>query len=253
MHLSPKEIEKLMLHQAGVLAQKRYARGLALNYVETMALLASQILEFIREGRSVAELMDLGKHMLGQRDVMPGVAAMVHEVQVEGTFPDGTKLVTVHDPICLEEGKPELALHGSGLTRQSAPPVSDAGPLIPGESIVAEGDLVLNANRKTLSLTILNTGDRPVQVGSHYPFMESNRALRFDRRASYGYRLNIPAGTAVRFEPGESKKVNMVEFAGHKIFKGGNAQVQGQAEGAQLDALMEQMKSDGFQFSEELS
>jgi urease subunit gamma/beta len=253
VHLSPKEIEKLMLHQAGVLAQKRFARGLALNYVETMALLASQLLEFIREGRSVAELMDLGKHMLGQRDVMPGVAAMVHEVQVEGTFPDGTKLVTVHDPICLEEGQPELALHGSGLTRQSSPPLLNSAPLIPGESMVAEGELELNVGRQTLSLTILNTGDRPIQVGSHYPFMESNRALQFDRRASYGYRLNIPAGTAVRFEPGESKKVSFVEFAGHKIYKGGNAQVDGQAKGKDLDTLMEQMKSEGFQFCEELS
>jgi urease beta subunit len=81
--------------------------------------------------------------------------------------------------------------------------------------------------------------------------MESNRALQFDRRASYGYRLNIPAGTAIRFEPGESKPVNLVEFAGHKIFKGGNDQVKGSIEESQLDHLIEQMKSEGFQFSEE--
>src|SRR5262245_26824588 len=99
MHLSPRDIEKLMLHQAGVLAQKRLARGLKLNYPEAVALISAQILEFIRDGKSVAVLMDLGRKFLGRRQVMVGVPEMIHEVQVEGTFPDGTKLVTVHDPI----------------------------------------------------------------------------------------------------------------------------------------------------------
>jgi urease subunit gamma/beta len=99
MRLSPREIEKLMLHQAGQLAQQRYARGLKLNYVEAIALIASQLLEYIREGYRVSYLMDLGKGFLGFADVLPGVATMIHEVQVEGTFPDGTKLVTVHEPI----------------------------------------------------------------------------------------------------------------------------------------------------------
>ena len=99
MHLTPHELDKLTLHQAGFLAQKRLARGLPLNHPEAVALIAAQILEFIREGRSVAELMDLGRHLLGHADVMEGVAELVHEVQIEGTFPDGTKLVTVHQPI----------------------------------------------------------------------------------------------------------------------------------------------------------
>src|SRR5689334_24981280 len=102
MRLAPREIEKLLLHQAGVLAQKRLARGLRLNHPEAVALLATQLLELIRDGRSVAELMDLGRRILGRRDVMEGVPEMIHEVQVEGTFPDGTKLVTVHTPIALE-------------------------------------------------------------------------------------------------------------------------------------------------------
>src|SRR3954469_12887818 len=96
MHLTPREMDKLMLHQAGVLAQKRLARGLRLNYVEAVALIATQLLELIRDGRSVAELMDVGRTMLGRDDVLDGVAAMIDEVQVEGTFPDGTKLVTIH-------------------------------------------------------------------------------------------------------------------------------------------------------------
>ena len=91
MHLSPREIEKLMLHNAGAVAQKRLARGLKLNHPEAVALIAAQLLEFIRDGRTVAELMDLGRQFLGRRQVMEGVAEMLDEVQVEGTFPDGTK------------------------------------------------------------------------------------------------------------------------------------------------------------------
>src|SRR2546421_12906657 len=102
MHLTPHETDKLALHQAGFLAQKRLARGTRLNYPETVALIATQMLEFIRDGRSVAELMNVGRQLLGRRQVLPGVAEMVAEVQIEGTFPDGTKLVTVHHPIALE-------------------------------------------------------------------------------------------------------------------------------------------------------
>src|SRR6266540_1070299 len=116
MHLTPREIDKLMLHQAGVLAQKRLARGLRLNYVEAVALIATQLLELIRDGRSVADLMDVGRRFLGRQDVLDGVPEMVEEVQVEGTFPDGTKLVTVHHPIVAERGDLSLALYGSFLT-----------------------------------------------------------------------------------------------------------------------------------------
>src|ERR1700761_8355483 len=115
MHLAPRDIDKLLLHQAGTLAQKRLARGLRLNYPESVALIAAQLLEFIRDGRSVAELMDLGRQFLGHRQGMSGVAEMIADVQVEGTFPDGTKLVTVHHPIAAENGNMELALHGSFL------------------------------------------------------------------------------------------------------------------------------------------
>ena len=115
MHLTPQELDKLTLHQAGFLAQKRLARGLTLNHPEAVALIATQILEFIRDGRTVAELMDLGRQFLGRADVMDGVADLVHEVQIEGTFPDGTKLVTVHNPIVAEQGNLALALYGSFL------------------------------------------------------------------------------------------------------------------------------------------
>src|SRR5579864_6071451 len=115
MHLSPRELDKLVLHQAGFLAQKRLARGLRLNHPEAVALIAAQLLELIRDGKSVAELMNLGRKFLGRQQVMPGVPEMIYDVQVEGTFPDGLKLVTVHHPIASENGDLELALRGSFL------------------------------------------------------------------------------------------------------------------------------------------
>src|SRR5258706_5946354 len=155
MHLCPREIEKLLLHNAGFLAQKRLARGLRLNSPESVALIAAQTLEFIRDGKSVAELMDLGRRFLGRRQVMAGVPEMVAEVQVEGTFPDGTKLVTVHHPIAAQDGDLKLALHGSFLPipnisvfspAQSSVLSPQSSP-IPGAYETAPGELTLNDNR----------------------------------------------------------------------------------------------------------
>jgi urease subunit gamma len=99
MHLSPREQEKLLLFVAGELAEKRKARGLKLNYPEAIALISSQLQEAARDGQSVAKLMQFGATILTRKDVMEGVAEMIHEIQIEATFPDGTKLVTVHEPI----------------------------------------------------------------------------------------------------------------------------------------------------------
>jgi urease subunit gamma len=99
MHLTAREQERLMIHVAADVARKRRARGLLLNYPEAIAILTADILEWARDGRTVAEIMTLGAKVLTAADVMPGIASMIHEVQVEATFPDGTKLVTVHDPI----------------------------------------------------------------------------------------------------------------------------------------------------------
>src|SRR5688572_28775211 len=172
MHLTPRELDKLTLHQAGFLAQKRLARGLRLNYPEAVALIATQLLEFIRDGRTVAELMDLGRQLLGRADVAEGIPEMIDEVQVEGTFPDGTKLVTVHHPIVAERGNLALALYGSFLAPPSAVAVATQVPVDgnAGAVIAAEGVLTLNDGRDVTRLEVANKGDRPIQIGSHYHF-----------------------------------------------------------------------------------
>ncbi len=255
MHLTPREIDKLMLHQAGFLAQKRLARGLRLNQPEAVALVATQLLELIRDGRRVAELMDLGRKLLGRRQVLPGIPELVSEVQVEGTFPDGTKLVTVHHPIAARDGDLALALYGSFL------PVPDpsAFPEIaapgeeerPGEVLPAPGEIVLNAGRQAVSLRVTNLADRPIQVGSHYHFVEANPYLRFDRARAYGRRLDVPAGMAVRFEPGETRTVQLVEIAGERVIRGGNALATGPVSEEGRRRAVEAARARGFAHQDE--
>lgn len=198
MHLTPREQERLMTHYAGELAKQRKNRGLKLNYPEAIALITSELLELARDGLTVTELMSAGRKILTADDVMDGVAEMIHEIQLEATFPDGTKLVTVHEPII------------------------PANKLIPGEVLTDDGDILINEGKAAVELTVTNTADRPVQVGSHFHFFETNRELDFDRRAAFGMRLDIPAGTAVRFEPGESKRVSLVKIGGQRIGGGLN-------------------------------
>ena len=246
MRLTPRDIEKLMLHQAGFVAQKRYARGLKLNYPETIALISTQILELIREGYSVAELMNLGKQIIGLDDVLEGVEKMIHDVQVEGTFPDGTKLVTVHNPICQKNIKNNLALYGSGLTKSKETiDVDNISNTHPGKYEVLDQEIELNEGRETLTILVTNTGDRPIQVGSHYPFAETNKHLIFKRELTLKYRLNIPAGTAVRFEPGEEKEVELVEMSGELKIYGGNGLINGYVEGRE-DKIIENMIKQNY-------
>ena len=250
MHLTPRELDKLLLHNVGFLAQKRLARGLKLNYPEAVALIATQLLEFIRDGKSVAELMDTGRRFLGRNQVMTGVPSMISEVQVEGTFPDGTKLVTVHHPIAAADGDLTLALYGSFLPVPNlsvfAGGSGGAEEEEPGACVPLDGEIVLNAGRPVITLPVTNLGDRPIQVGSHYHFIETNSKLSFDRARSYGRRLDIPAGTAVRFEPGETRTVPLVEIAGKKVIRGGNNLAAGKVSAAGLKKALRRVRSEGF-------
>ena len=204
MNLTPREKDKLLIAMAAEVARKRLARGVKLNYPEALALITDYVVEGARDGRSVADLMEAGAHVVSAEQVMDGIAAMIPDVQVEATFPDGTKLVTVHEPI------------------RGATPA-----LVPGEVQAANGEIVMNAGKEAIELEVANTGDRPIQIGSHYHFAETNPALSFDRAAARGRRLDIVAGTAVRFEPGQTRTVRLIEIGGTREVFGFRGEVMG--------------------------
>jgi urease subunit gamma/beta len=227
MHLSPKEQDRLLLFLSAELARRRKARGLKLNYPEACALIADEICEGARDGKSVAQLMGEGSRILNEDDVLPGVAKLIGVLQVEAMFPDGQKLVTVHQPIAVS-------------------PLAAAGRE-PGEVVVADGDIILNEGRPTTQLTVRNLGDRPIQVGSHYHFFEVNKDLDCDRAAAFGMRLDIPAGTAIRFEPGEEKTVSLVAFGGDRHVHGLNQLTEGSIDSAKTrDQAMKRAVAAGY-------
>ena len=227
MHLSPKETDRLTLFVAAELARKRQARGLKLNYPEARALIADAILEGARDGATVAELMSLGASILTEDDVLPGVSTLVGTLQVEGFFADGQKLVTVHQPI------------GPGHDVQE--PREN-----PGAIVAVDGEIELNVGRDVSRVEVLNTGDRPIQVGSHFHFFEVNRALRFDREAEFGMHLDIPAGTSARFEPGDARQVDLVAFGGDREVFGLNSLTMGSTTGPNRDSALATARELGF-------
>ncbi|NNM73587.1 urease subunit gamma [Enterovirga aerilata] len=204
MNLTPREKDKLLVAMAAMVARNRLARGVKLNHPEAVALITDFVVEGARDGRSVAELMEAGAHVLTAEQVMPGVPEMIHDIQVEATFPDGTKLVTVHHPI-----------RGA------------ASDDVPGKVMAQPGEIVFNEGAERTVLAVANTGDRPIQVGSHYHFFETNPALRFDREQARGKRLDIAPGTAVRFEPGSTREVVLVPYGGKREVYGFRQDVMG--------------------------
>lgn len=227
MLLTPTELERLTIFTAAELSRKRRAKGLKLNYPEAVAIITDEILEGAREGRTVADLIGWGSTILTSEDVLPGIPAMLPILQVEGSFPDGTKLVTVHEPI-----RPA--------------PGSAADPEEPGAIAAAPGEIEINAGRRRVTLTAVNTGDRPVQIGSHFHFFEVNKALDFPRAEAFGMRLDIPAGTAVRFEPGASKEVTLVAFGGQSEVTGLNGLSDGPITEEARARAVERARAQGF-------
>jgi len=168
--------DKLLIFTAALLAERRKARGLKLNYPEAVALISAAIMEGARDGRSVSELMSWGATLLRREEVMEGVPEMIPTFRSKRPFRTARNSLPSINRSCER--------HDTGEFR------------------IAAGDIEINAGRKTVTVKVVNTGDRPIQVGSHYHFYETNEALRFERKAAYGSRLNIASGTAVRFEPG---------------------------------------------------
>ncbi len=193
MNLVPEEEERLLVFLAAELARKRRAKGLKLSYPEAVALISDEIYEAAREGKSYDEVRNHAYHILTTDDVLPGVEKLVDRILVDAMFEDGTHLVAAYHPI-----------HEAASVGES--PV--AGVRFAGEPIES------NVGHPVVELAVTNTLDRPVQVTSHYHFFEVNRGLRFDRTLAYGTHLDIPAGTSVRFEPGEVKTVRLVAIGG---------------------------------------
>ncbi|WGH27537.1 MAG: urease subunit gamma [Candidatus Bostrichicola ureolyticus] len=191
MHLTFYEKEKLFIFLAGELAQKRLNRGIKLNYPECVALITCYILECAREGKTIENIINNVKNLITYNQVISGVPEMIDKVQVEATFPDGTKLVTIRNPIPIQSNNEKI---------------------IAGEYLLSENDITYLSTRKKIIRKVTNTGTKPIQIGSHFNFYKVNSYLKFNREGTKNYRLYIPSGTSIRIEPGETKEVTLIEY-----------------------------------------
>jgi urease subunit gamma/beta len=216
MRLLPREQDRLLLFLAAELARKRRGRGLALNQAEAVALIADEVCEAARDGRSYAEAEAEGYHALGPGEVADGVPALVRRIEVEALFADGSRLLVLHDPI----------------TAAGPPPQAEVG---------------VEWRTQERALTVVNEGEVPVGVTSHFHFFEVNRALRFDRAAAWGMRLAIAPGEKVFFDPGIPHKVFLVPFGGARVIRGHAGLADGplDADGA-LEAALSLARERGY-------
>ncbi len=230
LNLTPTENERLTIFTAAELARRHKAKGLKLNAAEAIAYITDELLEGAREGKSVAALVSLGSTLLTTDDVLPNVAQLVSRIMVDGMFADGTKLIAVYNPI-----------------RPGSEPLPESPYGRPGGIITPDEDIDLNAGRKTLTLDVVNTGDRAIQVTSHFHFFEANKALEFDREQAFGMRLDVPAGTSVRFEPGVKKAVPLVALGGSGEVTGLNNLTNGSIHSKAVKrAALQRAKERGF-------
>ena len=232
MDLTPTETDRLLLHLAASLARSRRHRGLRLNVPETIAVVADAVAEAARDGLRVTEALEVGRRVVGPDDVLPGVADIVTQVQVEAVFSDGSRLVTVPDPV------------GGGHLGDQAP----GAVIVAGGGIAGAPDLDAGASHLDVVIVeVTNEASVTISVTSHFHFFESNPRLRFDRRASFGRRLAVPAGAVVRFDPGVTKTVELVPFGGHRVIIGFAGLVDGplDAPGA-LEQALERAWACGF-------
>lgn len=192
MKLTPKEQDRLTIFTLAELARRRRARGIKLNYPEAVALICDEVMEEARAGRSYDEVIAHGKQVLTEADVMEGVADLASRIYVEPLFDDGTKLVVLHRPI------------------QKVAQVTQQKESVPDSS--QSDAITINAGKPTITLNVTNTSDHPVQITSHMPFWEINQRMHFDRELARGFHLDIPAGGATRWEPGETKEVRLCLF-----------------------------------------
>ncbi len=193
MRLTPTERDRLLVFTAAELARARRARGLRMNVPEASALVADAVCEAARDGARLADAVAAGRAVLGPADLLPGVADVLREVAVEAVFEDGTRLAVVRDPF------------GGGSLGEQAP----------GAVLAAAAEPPAYDDAVTISVT--NTADVPIGVTSHVHFFEVNPRLRFDRAAAYGRRAAIPAGSTLRFQPGETREVALTAIGGARV------------------------------------
>jgi urease subunit gamma/beta len=230
MRLTPTERDRLLLFSAAQLARARRARGLLLNVPEATALIADTVCEAARDGLRLAEAIEAGSSVLSAAEVMPGVPDVVTEVQVEAVFEDGTRLAIVSQPF-----------RGASLGGRAP------GAILPREEREDATRAAEHAERPPITLPVRNTGDVPISVTSHFHFFEVNRRLAFDRAAAYGLRLDIPAGSSTRFEPGAVVDVALVPIGGARIAIGFSGLVDGplDAPGAR-EAALARARAEGY-------
>jgi urease subunit gamma/beta len=196
MRLTGKELDRLTIFTLAELARRRRARGRRLNTPEAVAVVCDEILEMAWDGLPLAEIVDRAGALLGPDDVMDGVPGIVPRIEVDALSPSGTVLVVVEEPF--------------------GPATTDSDGLAPGAVTPASDPVMVNPGTASIGAVVENTADVPIEVTSHYHFFEANRRLRFDRKAGFGMRLDIPAGTSVRWEPGERKEVGLIPLEGSR-------------------------------------
>lgn len=236
MQLTPSERDRLLLFTVAELARGRRARGLRLNVPEATAVIADAVVEAARDGRTHEEAVQIGRHLLGADDVLPGVASLLPDVKVEAGFEDGTRLVVIPWPI------------GDELADQAAP-----GRIIPAADLAADPHAdhaagSLGAERDAITvIDVENTSRVAITVTSHYHFFEANPRLRFDRSAAYGRHLDIAAGASVTFPPGAAVTVRLTPIRGQRAVVGSAGLVDGplDAPGAK-DRALALLRSTGF-------
>ncbi len=193
MRLTPQERDRLLIFTAAQVAHARRSRGVLLNVPETVALVSHTVIEAARDGARLVDAVAAARAVLGPDDVLPGVADIVTQVRVEAVFDDGTRLAVVPDPIV-----------GGSLGAQA-----------PGAVVTVP--VAVTAPADVVSVTVQNTADVAISVTSAWHFFEANPRLRFDRAAAYGRHLGVPAGSAVRFDPGVAVAVELVPIGGKRI------------------------------------
>ncbi len=192
MKLTPKEQDRLTIFTLAELARRRRARGIRLNYPEAVALISDEVMEEARAGRGYDEVVAHGMQVLSAEEVMEGVPELTETLYIEPLFEDGTKLIVLHHPI-----RPRNATSVVSSEQSRVLPATSPDPI------------TINAGKPTITLSVTNTSDHPVQITSHMPFWEINARMLFDREQARGYHLDIPAGGAVRWEPGETKEIRL--------------------------------------------